>query len=221
MKKFMSLALIGMLCLTLTACGSKESTNDDTKKSDKTEVKTDISKQYAKIKKDFIAIKKDVTVENIEKVTGIKATTIKDGEEEYGSLSYEYKFDYGYDYEAYITVTYSHNPKSVYDYDTTYVELKCPSELFENSDLDLSSLKKDEFKEMVDRGTKVSAINSAVGGEGFAYKYQTSYKTGKADVTSIVWADKKGNYIKSSLRGGETTELDDKTLSFVSYILKQ
>ena len=219
MKKILNLVLIGLVCFALVGCGNKD--NDTNKKEQGGNSAKDISKQYEKIRKDFVAIKSNITVENIEKVTGIKRTTIKDGVEEYGSISYEYKFDYGYDYEAYIKLRYSHNPKSIYKYDTIYVELKCPDELFRNSKLDLSGLTKTEFKAAFDRGIKVSGVNNLAGGEGFASGYETSYKTGEAYITHLVWADTKGNIIKSSLRGGETVALQDKTLSYVSYQLKQ
>ena len=222
MKKIKILALVLIIVLStvfLAGCGAKSENGTDAKEQGG---KLDtIEGQYEKIRQDFKNIKGELTVENIEKVTGIKPTVIKDGVEEYGSMSYEYKFDYGFDYEAYITMSYSHNPKTIYPYDTTYVELKCPNELFQNNSLDMSSIKEEEFKADINRGIKVSAINNSAGGEGLAKKYQTSYKTGEAYVITMVWSDEKGNYINSSLRGDETVKLEDKTLSFVSYKLKQ
>ncbi len=214
MKKILSMILIGILCLSFVGCGA------DTKVQGK-KSSGDIKKQYEKIRQDFIAIKKDLSVDNIKKITGIKPTTIQDGVQKYGETIFEYKFDYGFDYEAYIKLYYSHNPKSIYPYDTTRVELKCPDEFFKNSDLDLSGITQEEFKADVDRGFKVSAINNLAGGNGFADRYEKSAKTGFVDVTSLVWADEKGNYIKSSLRGDETVALTDKTLSLVNYTLRQ
>ena len=222
MKKIINYISIFVLCLTLVGCGTNKDSNtsQNTENTNKQKNSGDINKKYEKIRKDFIAIEKDLSVSNIEKVTGIKPDVIKDGVEKYGNLAYEYKFDYRYDFEAYITLSYSHNPKTIYDHDTTYAKLKCSNEVFKNNDLDLSNIVEAEFKEDIKRGIKVSAIDNMAGGKGFANEYEKAAKTGNIYPRSMVWADQKGNYIKSSLRGGDDVSLPDKTLSFATFILK-
>jgi hypothetical protein len=232
MKKICVLLISLLVFLSLTGCGggggdakTEDSSNPaKSEASDKAEeAAPSIEEQYNTIRENFIQIKTDISngeisAENIEKITGISPTVIKDGVEEYNNIEYQYKFDYGFDYEAYIEFSSSKSTKSTYPDPTIRLELECPDEFFENSDLDLSGLTQAQFKSELEEGLKVSAVNTYAGGEGFPNQYSRSYD-GTFEVESIVWADGKGNYIDASLAG--TGELADHRLSLVWYNLNQ
>lgn len=117
MKKVLSIFLIGVLILTLVC--SDESKNDSADGKDKKETtsdkKDDKYKKYEKGKKDFLAIKDDLSVENINKVTGVEGVLTKED----GNYQY-YEWDYGEDFVMNIKATY--NNGSAYTH--TFVNFK-------------------------------------------------------------------------------------------------
>ena len=215
-RKTLYLFLLVILFFTLIGCSTEKQNNENSKEQVESSIE-DVTKQYDEIKQDFIAIKSDMSFENIERITGIKPITILDGVEERDFIKYEYKFDYGFSYEAYIKF-YSNRLNNL---ETTYVELICPDDFFVNLGLNLSEVTKEEFTKKIDKGMKVLEVNNLAGGDGFVSKYKKSTVTNLWEANSIIWADNKGNYIKATLKSGETVDLSDKALSYVFYTLNQ
>jgi hypothetical protein len=229
MKKICVLLISLLVFLSLTGCGgggdakTEDSSNPaKSEASDKAEEATpSIEEQYNTIRENFIQIKTDISngeisAENIEKITGISPTIIKDGVEEYSNIEYQYQFDYEFDFEA--CIEFSSSKSTLFPDPTIILRLKCPDKLFENSDLDLSGVKREQFEIDVRRGLKVSTIDRYAGGEGFADQYRRN-GDGVFEVESMVWADGKGNYIDASLSG--TGELASCTLSSSVYQFSQ
>jgi hypothetical protein len=234
MKKIGVLLISLLVFLSLTGCGggggdakTGDSSNPaKSEASDKAEeAAPSIEEQYNTIREDFAEIKTallngKISVEDIENITGISRTVRADDVEESGKSSYQCEFGYGFDYTAYIYFS-SYTSSTAVDPDRNpmiSIELRCPDDFYENSELDLSGVTGEEFESAVKRGLKVSAVNKYAGGEGFQSKYSL-YK-GDFEVQSIIWADGKGNYIRAPI-SGSSDELLDHTLSYVSYHLNQ
>lgn len=206
MKKILSIFLIGILSITLIGCG--ESKSDDTnvnKKDENTSAKKDDKfKKYEKGKKDFLAIKDDLSVENINKVTGIEGKITK----EEGDYQY-YEWDYGEDFVMNITATY--NKGSAYIYIYTYVSFKAPDEALANSDLNFSDIDEAQFKSDLGNDAKIGYVNDLVGGEGFPVEYDNKSDESVVYITKYRWVGSDKNFIEASV------STSDESITFASY----